>query len=81
MATQLLIGTRKGAWILRSEDRSDWSLEGPIFLGQIVHHLVLDPRDGRTAMMAAKTGCAAAWKKDPLSGLIGAQEGPLIPMV
>jgi len=26
-------------------------------------------------------GCAAAWKKDPLSGVIGAEEGPLIPMV
>ena len=25
--------------------------------------------------------CAAAWNKDPLSGVIGAEEGPLIPMV
>ena len=56
-ATQLLIGTRKGAWILRSDDeRRTWSLEGPHFLGNIVNHLVLDPRDGRTLLMAAKTG-------------------------
>ena len=54
---QLLIGTRKGAWIYRSDDaRRDWSVTGPIFLGQIVNHLVVDPRDGRTLLMAAKTG-------------------------
>lgn len=56
-ATQLFIGTRKGAWIYRSDaGRRTWSVQGPIFLGQIVNHLVLDPRDGRTLLMAAKTG-------------------------
>lgn len=56
-AIQLLIGTRKGAWIYRSDaGRRTWSAQGPIFLGQIVNHLVLDPRDGRTLLMAAKTG-------------------------
>ena len=54
---QLLIGTRKGAWIYRSDAaRRDWAVTGPMFLGQIVNHLVLDPRDGRTMLMAAKTG-------------------------
>ena len=56
MGTQVFVGTRKGAWIFRSKDRGDWSVEGPLHLGQIVNHLVLDPRDGRTLMMAAKTG-------------------------
>lgn len=56
-AVQLLIGTRKGAWIYRSDDgRSGWRVQGPIFLGHIVNHLVLDPRDGRTLLMAASTG-------------------------
>ncbi|MDO8377642.1 glycosyl hydrolase [Phenylobacterium sp.] len=56
-AIQLFIGTRKGAWIYRSDaGRRTWSVQGPIFLGQIVNHLVLDPRDGRTLLMAAKTG-------------------------
>jgi photosystem II stability/assembly factor-like uncharacterized protein len=56
-AVQLLIGTRKGAWIHRSDaGRRNWSVHGPIFLGHIVNHLVLDPRDGRTMLMAAKTG-------------------------
>lgn len=56
-AVQLLIGTRKGAWIYRSDAaRRNWSVQGPIFLGHIVNHLVLDPRDGKTLLMAASTG-------------------------
>ena len=53
----LLIGTRKGAFILRGDrTRRTWKLSAPIFLGHIVHHLVLDPRDRRTILMAARTG-------------------------
>jgi hypothetical protein len=37
----LLIGTRKGALILKSDrTRRTWKLSGPVFLGHIVHHLV-----------------------------------------
>ncbi len=53
----LLIGTRKGAFIYRGDAaRKNWRLDGPYFLGNIVNHLVADPRDGRTLLMAAKTG-------------------------
>ena len=53
----LLIGTRKGAFILRGDrTRRTWKLSAPMFLGQIVHHLVLDPRDRRTILLAARTG-------------------------
>jgi photosystem II stability/assembly factor-like uncharacterized protein len=53
----LLVGTRKGAFLFRSDGaRKRWQVGGPHFLGQTVHHLVLDPRDGRTMLMAAKTG-------------------------
>jgi hypothetical protein len=53
----LLVGTRKGAWILRSDARrTTWSADGPIYLGHIAQHLVLDPRDGETLLMAARTG-------------------------
>ena len=45
----LLVATRKGAFILKSDAmRRTWKTTGPLFLGQIVHHMVLDPRDGRT---------------------------------
>src|SRR5204862_578944 len=54
---QLLIGARKGAWILKGDARRQtWRLEGPMFLGQIINHFVVDPRDGRTMLMAAATG-------------------------
>ena len=56
-AVRLFVGSRKGAWTLTSDTaRQAWTLEGPQFLGHIVNHVVADPRDGRTVLMAAKTG-------------------------
>ena len=53
----LLVATRKGAWILRGDpSRLTFRAEGPHFLGQIVNHLVLDPRDGKTLLAATSTG-------------------------
>jgi hypothetical protein len=44
-------------WNLVSDPaRNAWKLTGPQFLGHIVHHAVLDPRDGRTLLAAARTG-------------------------
>jgi photosystem II stability/assembly factor-like uncharacterized protein len=55
--TQLLIATRKGLWMLTSDaTRRAWTISGPSFLGNIVHHAVLDPRDGKTLLAAARTG-------------------------
>ena len=51
----VLVGTRKGAFFLRHAG-GDWRIEGPHFFGQIVHHMMLDPRDGRTLLVAARTG-------------------------
>lgn len=53
----LLVGTRKGAFVLRSDEaRKSWEIAGPRFLGNVVHHMVADPRDGKTILVAAKTG-------------------------
>src|SRR5678816_3294487 len=55
--TALFVGTRKGVWIFESDDRrSQWRSSEPHFLGHIAQHVVLDPRDGRTLLAAAKTG-------------------------
>lgn len=55
--TVLLVATRKGAWLLHADGtRRSWRLDGPHFLGHVINHLVLDPRDGRTLLAAAKTG-------------------------
>jgi photosystem II stability/assembly factor-like uncharacterized protein len=53
----LFTATRKGAWVYRSDaSRREWQADGPHFLGHIVHHIVLDPRDRQTLLVAAKTG-------------------------
>ncbi|BAV34680.1 glycosyl hydrolase [Sulfuricaulis limicola] len=53
----VLVATRKGAWLFHGDkQRKTWRADGPHFLGQIIQHLVLDPRDGRTLLAAAKTG-------------------------
>lgn len=56
-AVALLVSTRKGAFILKTDsDRRSWKIRGPLFLGNIVHHMLLDPRDRRTLLLAARTG-------------------------
>ncbi len=53
----LLVGTRKGAFILHGNaSRTSWRSEGPHRFGEIVNHVVLDPRDGRTLLCAARAG-------------------------
>jgi photosystem II stability/assembly factor-like uncharacterized protein len=53
----VLIGTRKGLFILSSDAaRRAWAIDGPHFLGEAVNHAVLDPRDGRTLLAAVKAG-------------------------
>jgi len=55
--TLVLVATRKGAWLYRSDAaRKAWRADGPHFLGHTISHLVLDPRDGRTLLAAAHTG-------------------------
>jgi photosystem II stability/assembly factor-like uncharacterized protein len=53
----LLVGTRKGAWLVAADrSRRSWAIAGPAFLGHIVQHLMLDPRDQTTLLLATKTG-------------------------
>lgn len=53
----LLVATRKGLWTLASDSaRRAFKLAGPHFLGHVVHHALRDPRDGKTLLVAARTG-------------------------
>ncbi|MBI5901655.1 MAG: glycosyl hydrolase [Rhodocyclales bacterium] len=53
----VLVATRKGAWLYHGDAaRSAWRSDGPHFLGHVISHLRLDPRDGRSLLAAAKTG-------------------------
>ena len=53
----VFIGTRKGLFALASDrERRSWTIAGPHFLGQVVNHAVLDPRDARTLLAAVRAG-------------------------
>jgi hypothetical protein len=54
--TSLAVSTRKGLWFFHSSDRRSWTTDGPHHFGAMVHHTVLDPRDGRTMLAATRTG-------------------------
>ena len=41
----LWIGTRKGAFVLRSKDRKKWKVEGPLLRGSEINHIVSDRRN------------------------------------
>jgi photosystem II stability/assembly factor-like uncharacterized protein len=44
---RLLVGTRKGLFVLVSGDeRREWTIEGPHLIGWEIFHAMLDPRDG-----------------------------------
>jgi photosystem II stability/assembly factor-like uncharacterized protein len=53
----LLVGTRKGAFLLRGDGaRRSWRIDGPHLFGSMVQHVVHDPRARRTLLLAARTG-------------------------
>ena len=54
---RLLVGTRKGAWTISSDNaRKDWRIEGPMHLGAVVSHYVADPRSPGVQMMSVGSG-------------------------
>jgi photosystem II stability/assembly factor-like uncharacterized protein len=57
MTTLVTVATRKGAWLYHADaSREAWRVDGPHFLGHVISHIVLDPRDRKTLLAAAKTG-------------------------
>ncbi|MDE3089433.1 MAG: glycosyl hydrolase [Chloroflexota bacterium] len=56
-AIALLVGTRKGAFVIHGDKtRRSWKDPVGMHIGSIVHHMVMDPRDRRTILMTAHTG-------------------------
>lgn len=53
MAVSVVIGTRKGLFVARSDDRRHWSLDGPHIAGYEIQSAWLDPRDPRHGFAAA----------------------------
>jgi len=46
MAVLLPVGTRKGLFLLSSDDRKSWKVEGPLLEGWAVYHAIVDHRNG-----------------------------------
>lgn len=47
MSLVLLVGTKKGLFVLESDDaRGEWTLNDPVLEGWSVYHAILDGRDG-----------------------------------
>lgn len=58
-STVLMVGTRKGLWIGRSDEaRADWSWSGPHFDVEEVYSCLVDTRDGRTRLLV---GTSSPW--------------------
>lgn len=50
----LLVGTMKGAFVLRSDaSRKNWEVGGPYFPGRAIYAMTYDARDGRNRLWAA----------------------------
>jgi photosystem II stability/assembly factor-like uncharacterized protein len=84
--TVLLIGTRKGCFLLESDaSRRDWKLRGPFCEGWPIYHAVYDPGSGTVyAAAASEWHGAGVWRSGDLGeswalsseGLAFAEGGP-----
>lgn len=65
--TLLLVGTRKGCFLLESDDRRDWRLRGPFCEGWPVYHAIYDPSSGSIyAAAASEWHGSAVWRSRDL---------------
>jgi photosystem II stability/assembly factor-like uncharacterized protein len=88
---RLLVGTKKGAFILESDaTRADWKLRGPLCEGWPIHDLIVEPGSG--AILAAGGSPwygPAVWRSEDggeswahsSSGMTYGDDGPPIPTV
>src|SRR4051794_9559410 len=61
--TQLVIGTRKGLFLLESTNRSDWDVRGPFCESWPVYHALREPSSGALyAAAASEWHGSAVWR-------------------
>jgi photosystem II stability/assembly factor-like uncharacterized protein len=63
---RLLVGTKKGAFILESDEaRRDWSVRGPLCEGWPVHDIIVEPGTGALLVAAGNAWYGpAVWRSD-----------------
>ncbi|HLY86349.1 MAG TPA: hypothetical protein VKO84_07555 [Gaiellaceae bacterium] len=65
--TLLTVATRKGAFILESDDRREWTLRGPYCEGWPIYHAIYDPTTGSIyAAAASEWHGSGVWRSDDL---------------
>ncbi|HSX21938.1 MAG TPA: hypothetical protein VLE97_04090, partial [Gaiellaceae bacterium] len=65
--TLVMIGTRKGAFLLDSDDRKNWKLRGPFCEGWTVYHAIYDAVSGSIfAAAASEWHGSAIWRSQDL---------------
>ena len=66
MKTLLLVGTKKGLFLITSSDRARWDLVGPFETGREINHAVYDQRNGRIFATANDSwfGCEVVWSEN-----------------
>lgn len=66
MPALVMVGTRKGAFLLQSDDRRRWQARGPMLQGWAVLHMAYDGRDGTLYAAGASNhfGPAVAISRD-----------------
>ena len=68
--TLLMIGTRKGLWIGRSDDRLTWTWEKPRFLMEEVYSCMVDKRSDAPRLMAGASTGSAGFPRSNAAGLL-----------
>jgi photosystem II stability/assembly factor-like uncharacterized protein len=65
--TVLLVGTRKGLFMLQSENRRDWEARGPLCEAWPIYHAIHDPESGALyAAAASEWHGATVWRSTDL---------------
>jgi photosystem II stability/assembly factor-like uncharacterized protein len=79
MTVEVLVGTVKGAFVLRSEDRKRWAVEGPLFKGWKVTAAARDARGRTFAGTASMVYGAAVQVSDDMQTWRQIEQGPSYP--
>jgi hypothetical protein len=65
--TVLMVATRKGLFLLKSKDRRNWEMRGPLCEGWPVYHAIHDPESGTIyAAAGSEWHGSAVWRSSDL---------------
>jgi hypothetical protein len=81
MGTLLMVGTRKGLFLARSDDRASWTLDRPVFPMNAVYAVAIDTRPSTPRLLVGADSehwGPSIFRSDDLGGSWGEPEGGAI---